>query len=164
MGAVTFMLGGVLIVVVLLLNYLISARNQYATFLRSLLVALLVSGVYATSLVWYLRIHWDTIVLQYWEFVLGYLFCSGVVGMVYMQVLRKDDQMKHNIAVAVKWALRSIGVIAVYNASSSPLGSVLLLAVLAVVYVVYAAVKWTRRDPHAPLKTQEKDPHRKKKE
>ncbi len=127
-------------------NYLISARNQYATFVRSLFVALLLSGMYFTTLVYYLRAHWQQIVLHYWEYVLGYLVCSGVAGMVYMQVLRNDDKMKHSIAVAVKWALRVVGVVVVYNSSASPLGSVLLLSVLLVVYVVYSALKWGSAD------------------
>ena len=150
-GAVAFMLGGVLILFMLAGNYLISARNQYATFIRSLFVALLLSGMYFTTLVYYLRSHWQQIVLHYWEYVLGYLVCSGVAGMVYMQVLRNDDKMKHSIAVAVKWALRLIGVVVVYNSSASPLGSVLLLAVLLVVYVVYSALKWGTTDKSAQM-------------
>ena len=136
------MLGSVLILFALLVNYLVSARNQYATFLRSLIVALLVSGVYATSLVWYLRTHWNTLILQYWEYVLGYMFVTGIIGLVYMQVLRNDDKMRHSIAVAVKWTLRTIGVITVYNASASPLGSVVLLAGLVIPAARIAGRGW----------------------
>lgn len=66
--------------------------------------------------------------------------------MVYMQVLRSDAKKKHSIAVAAKWVLRAVGVIVVYNSSASPLGAVLLLAVLLGVYVVYSLLKWAAGD------------------
>ena len=56
--------------------------------------------------------------------------------------LRGNDDSKHAMTVAVKWFIRSIGIVAIYNASASPMGSLFFLSVLAILYLVYAANKW----------------------
>ena len=135
-------MGGVLILFLLLVNYIAKAQNKVASLVRKVGIALLVSGVYGASLLWYLRHHWHSLALHYWEYVLGYVVVSAVVGLVVVQIVRKDELQKHKLVVAAKWVIRTIGVVMLYNASASPLGSLVLISSTSAVYVAYVMYKW----------------------
>lgn len=141
-GAVAFVVGGVLILFLMLVNYIVKARNKAASLVRKVGVALLVSGVYGASLLWYLRHHWHTLALHYWEYVVGYITVSAVVGLVVVQIVRKDDLNKHKLIVAAKWVIRTLGAIMLYNASASPLGSLVIISIIGALYIVHAMYKW----------------------
>lgn len=135
-------MGGVLILFLLLVNYIVRARNQVASAVRNVSIALLVSGVYGAALLWYLRNNWHTLALHYWEYVLCYIVVSAVVGLVVVQILRKDERQKHQLVVVAKWIIRTVGVVLLYNASASPLGSLVLISTTTGLYIMYVVYKW----------------------
>ena len=139
---IIFMTGGVLILLLVLLRYITGTHSKYSIFLRNLAIALFFSGSYIAGLVWFLRHNWLRIALHHWEYVLCYLALFAVIGIVYVQITRNDDDKKHRLKVGVKWFIRAVGVICVYNASSSPYGSLIFMCTLVFMYFTYALNKW----------------------
>lgn len=136
-----FICGGALAVFLLALKYVARARSGRTQWLRNLLVALLLSGVYLTSALWYLRQHWHDLVLRYWEYVLGYVAVSGILGVVAVQMQRNDAKDRHRLAVIVKWIIRAVGVTLLYNSTASPFGSLTLVGLTVLLYLTYALYK-----------------------
>ena len=127
--------------VLLILKYMIRARKQRTQWFRNLLIALFLSGTYFASAVHFLRSHGHEIVLQYWEYVLGYCAVSGIIGLVAVQILRGNAKDRHRVAVTVKWIIRSIAIAILYNSTPSPFGSLTLLSLTVLLYLTYVMYK-----------------------
>jgi hypothetical protein len=138
-----FVCGAALAVTLLALKYVVPvrARSSSGKFVRNLVIALLLSGVYLSAAVWYLRSHWTQLVLHYWEYVLGYVVVTTIAGMVAVQIVRNDARDRHRLAVAVKWIIRLIAVVVLYNSTASPFGSLTLLSLTVLLYITYAMYK-----------------------
>eukprot|EP01039_Chlorochromonas_danica_P004828 gene4829-5293_t len=105
--------------------------------------ALLLS--YGAAVVWYLQQHLRSLLVQYWEAVLIYLFSTASLGAIATRLLRNNEATKHFVTVLVKWIIRLAGVVAIYNSFPSPLYSLASMAVLAVLYILYEVRKLALR-------------------
>lgn len=77
----------------------------------------------------------------HWEWTAGYMLISSFVGMLFIRRIRGDEDSKHSLMVTVKWVLRSIAIVIIYNSFSSPLHSLLSMTVMFIVYILYSFQK-----------------------
>ena len=143
------MIGGILTIVLLLVNYIAKSNSGSSSssitttkiWIRNMIIALLLSGVYFTTLIWYIRINWHNIILQYWEYVCIYLVITSIIGIVTIQIYRNTPIYRHTIAVNVKWFIRILSTIILYNSTASPYASLTLLALVVLLYITYELFK-----------------------
>ena len=117
-----------------------SKKSGYS--LLELGVGLAALGSYLATILYYLRTHFQESILQYWEIVLGYLATSSLLGLGFVRLVRSNETAKHFMVVVVKWCVRIIAVVLVYNSFASPLASLVALASLTICYIAYALQKW----------------------
>lgn len=122
----------------LLMKLFPDRRNSSGTWIRDVFFGSLITTGYGASVVYYLRHNMRSLMLMYWEWVLGYVALFTLLGFLWVRSVRSSESSKANVRSAVLWAIRSAGIIGIYNASASPMGSLVLLAVALTLYVLYA--------------------------
>jgi hypothetical protein len=100
------------------------------------------SGTYGAGLIWFLKNNLIEILINYWEYLVIYTIVLSLIGLFAIRLSRGHETSKHLLTVSVKWLIRFLGVILVYNASASPLSSLLMLFCLFFLYFFYALNKW----------------------
>lgn len=121
---------------------LFNGKKKETSSMASMLLVALSTTAYGAGLVWFIRNNLKMLLLTHWEFTMAYLGIFGVTGLLLTWLVRTNDRSKHLLVVFVKWLIRFAGVIAIYNSSASPWGSLVLLCFSAVIYVIYAFNKW----------------------
>jgi len=136
-----FTLFGLVIIAMILFQRLTNSKSltTNAMFLTSLMTG------YGASMIYYVRTNAKQLFLEHWEVCLGYIILSCTLGLGATQFARQSDTLKHSIIVLVKWFLRCIGLVFVYNAFASPLISLVSIVLLSIVYVIYEIYKFFAR-------------------
>ena len=93
-------------------------------------------------MLWFLKNHWQILLLSYWEFVIVYIVLFLLLGLLLVRLIRGNEDSKHMYVVIVKWFIRLSGAVLVYQSLSSPLGSMLLITLLSLNYIIYSFHKW----------------------
>ena len=137
---------GTSILLSIIINRLIGSgykKKDYAqTIIKNVSLFLFFTGGYAAGVVWFLKNHWQMLLLSYWEFVIVYIVLFLLLGLLLVRLIRGNEDSKHMYVVIVKWFIRLSGAVLVYQSSSSPLGSMLLIILLSLSYIIYSFHKW----------------------
>ena len=140
---------GTSILLSIIINRLIGSsykKKDYAqTIIKNVSLFLFFTGGYAAGVVWFLKNHWQMLLLSYWEFVIVYIVLFLLLGLLLVRLIRGNEDSKHMYVVQtviVKLFIRLSGAVLVYQASSSPLGSMLLITLLSLSYIIYSFHKW----------------------
>jgi hypothetical protein len=104
------------------------------------MVTMLVS--YGASLIYFLREHFQALVLQYWEAVVAYITAAMILGLGFTRVVRGNEGSKHLLVVGVKWLIRIAATIVMYDAFSSSFMSLMAMGCIMAMYIVYLLTKW----------------------
>lgn len=126
-GSFIFISGGVVIMILYLAMKVLSGQRSALSWMRYTLMGMLFSTGYGAALIWFLRHNLSVVMLEYWEWVVTYLSVFCVLGLWWVWLVRSNEQSKENVQFVVNWVVRMIGIVAVYNGSASPLGSLLLI-------------------------------------
>eukprot|EP01031_Cornospumella_fuschlensis_P028110 gene28110-33942_t len=141
MTSALFILAGVVLLVSYLFHRFVKAKTPSYSLLELGFMGTMICTYFATG-IFFVRTHFQAIILQYWEVVLGYLLSSSLLGLICTSFIRKHEESKHFIIVCVKWGIRFAGAICIYNSFASPLASLVSVGVMFLVYVGYALNKW----------------------
>lgn len=139
---------GTSILISIIINRLLGSSNNYKgkdysqAIIKNIGVFLFFTGSYAAGVVWFLKNNWQMLLLSYWEFVVVYIVLFLLLGLLLVRLVRGNEDSKHMYVVIVKWFIRITGAVLVYQSSSSPLGSILLITLLSLSYIIYSFHKW----------------------
>lgn len=128
-----------LVMLLWLSGFFSSSKNK--TFVQTAGIAAVLSGTYGASLFWFLGTYLKSLIIDHWEFSLGYVALSAILGIVFIGHIRKNATSKHMMRVGVKWMIRLIGLTCIYNSTASPALGLSFLAMLAFFYVLSSAGK-----------------------
>lgn len=131
-GSFIFIIGGIVVISIYLNRWLSNKGSNIGNFLT-----LVLTGTY----IWTLKTNLKMLILNYWEYVLGYIVTMILSGIITIGITRSFESSKHILRISVKWILRLQGVILVYNAFSSPIISIFALSLLCVLYLIGAVMK-----------------------
>lgn len=124
-----------------LLILLFVMHRSGSSLTKSITFLFMALSSYGASLVWFLKTNAREIILSYWEFALFYVVAMFLLSLLVISALRSFDNSTHTLRVSVKWMIRLAGVTMLYNSSSSPLLSLLVLFSTFFLYIVYEIVK-----------------------
>ena len=143
-GMGLFTCAGILFIAAYIFHKIIGKRTDGKVKVSSMSIIgfLALSGSYGASLIYGIRLKMDRFLMTHWEFALGYVVVLSLIGLGVTRGLRAQEYTKHFYTIVVKWCLRFAGCAALYNAYSSPLLSMLCVALLAVLYLVHWLVKF----------------------
>jgi hypothetical protein len=141
-GAISFLVGALVLSFLYVAFNLGRKEKKGSNFMRDSAILLFFGGGYGAGLVYLLRENFNTLLLQYWEVTMAYLVVSSCLGLYVTRLIRGNDVSKHSLTTAVKWFLRLIGTMLIYNAFPSPLVSILAVTVLAILYFFHMVGKW----------------------
>ena len=111
--------------------------------MRDIFFILLLTGSYGASLVWYLKNYLSKVIVNYWEYLLAYVIVFGFIGLFFTRMMRGNENTKHLYTVSVRWLIRLVSIVFLYNSFSSPFISLLIVFILMIFYIIYALHKWT---------------------
>lgn len=80
-------------------------------------------------------------VSHHWKIAAGYLVATSLIGMGTIRYLRINEWRKHALNVSVKWTLRTVSTVILFNSFASPFYSLAAMAVLVLSYGIYSVVK-----------------------
>ena len=133
---------GTSILLSIIINRLIGSgykKEDYAqTIIKNVSLFLFFTGGYAAGVVWFLKNHWQMLLLSYWEFVIVYIVLFLLLGLLLVRLIRGNEDSKHMYVVIVKWFIRLSGAVLVYQSLSTPLGSMLFITLLSLSYIIYS--------------------------
>jgi RsiW-degrading membrane proteinase PrsW (M82 family) len=132
----------------LALKFLARKRGVHMSVPRKLIIAVLLTVAYTTVVLWYLRQHWHNLILDHPRLLLGYVFLTGTLGVVAVQMLRQNHDDQVRLTLAVKWIFRAVGAALLYNSTASPLGSMSVMSLGILLYMTYVLYKPKHLIPH----------------
>lgn len=137
-GMMFFVAAGLLLVVIYM-DKIFGVKNTKA---RTMLFLLTSSTVYATSFLLFLQSMLRRLLVDYWEIVAVYVTAMSLLGLVFTRWMRSKEETKHFFKVSAKWFMRSVAIVAGYNAFPSPLSSLLFILALAALYAAHYCKKF----------------------
>lgn len=146
-GAFLFVVGGFAVMFILICQYLIKRKhtnnnNLNPSLLTTLTLLVTVGGTYATSFIWFLNSRVKNLLILHSEYVAIYTIIMLTCGLIFTRFMRSFQSSKHAFRVCVKWLIRLVALVLLYNATSSPFVSLSILSISFVVYVIYSSLKW----------------------
>jgi hypothetical protein len=127
----------------LLLSFYIASRAGKSKL--STASVLTFTATYFTGFFWLFVDKLKVLMIKYSPFVIGYIIVSGVFGLISTKVIRGSSTFKRFYRVSVKWFLRMVGFINLYNSTASPLAALFLSFVLILIYFIYEYLKCVQK-------------------
>jgi len=97
---------------------------------------------YGGTVLYILQKNLKFIIIKHWEFFLIYIAVFGLIGLWATRMMRQYEESKHFLRVTVRWIIRALALILVYNSSASPLISLTMILVLSICYIIRAFFKF----------------------
>jgi len=88
---------------------------------KSVFLVITVTGGYVTSLMYFIRNSLSYVVLNYWEYLLGYFALMALIGCFMTMSLRSSKPAKMILRYSIDWVLNMVAALLFFHASPSPL-------------------------------------------
>lgn len=97
---------------------------------------------YGAAIIYFIKENLKSILIHYWEFTLLYISFFGLLGIGATRWMRSYDESKHILMVTVRWIVRLIGLILIYNSTASPMISILYITSFVIIYMIRTFFKF----------------------
>lgn len=148
-GMALFVAAGLLLVVIYM-DKIFGLKNAKA---RTTVFLVTSSAVYATSFAYFLQSMLRRLLVDYWELVAMYIAAMSLLSILFTRFMRSKEETKHFFRISAKWFMRSVALVAGYNAFPSPLSAMIFLFSLSAAYAVHWCGKWLGKSSKAPKET-----------
>mmetsp|Transcript_2943 Transcript_2943/g.3102 ORF Transcript_2943/g.3102 Transcript_2943/m.3102 type:complete len:350 (-) Transcript_2943:109-1158(-) len=126
-GSFIFVVGGVIVLAIYLNRRFSPKKTSAGNFLTFL---------FSAAYMYTVKMNLKGLLLNYWEYVLGYIAVMIVLGFIFIGVARSFDSSKSVLRFSVKWILRIQGLILMYNGFASPLLSILMFCIVCIIFFI----------------------------
>ena len=140
-GALSFIIMGFLIISLKVTSKFVTKREPREGDNRKMTLGLLLSGVYVSTGIYFLKTHLRKMLIVYWEMSLIYVIVMSLAGTGFVYFMRSHEETKHVYRVVGKHLTRAVGLFALYFSSASPLASTLAMIGSLISYVRYKTLK-----------------------
>ena len=103
---------------------------------------LLLFTTYGGTVTFLLQKNLKFIIITHWEFTVIYIIVFGLIGLFATRMMRQYEESKHILRVTVRWFIRILALILVYNSSASPFVSLAMILVFFIFYIIRALFKF----------------------
>jgi hypothetical protein len=102
---------------------------------------------YSGLLVWFISSNIRGLVIDYWELSVFYVVAMLLLSLPVIKTVLTREKPRHIFRVGIKWMIRILGLSLLYNASSSPMVSQIIMMLCLIFYFVYSLTKLTKEKP-----------------
>ena len=141
LGMVLFILLGTMMIIIQIYKFSSKRLFKHDSKLSWSVLTFLFSS-YGGAVVWILRKNMKFLIITHWEFTLSYIVIFGLLGLGATRWMRSYDDTKHVLRVTVRWIIRILALILLYNSSASPLISITLILLFFVIYIIRTLFKF----------------------
>jgi len=97
---------------------------------------------YGAATIYFIKENLKLILINYWEFTLVYICFFGLLGIGATRWMRSNDDSKHMLIVTVRWIVRLIGIILIYNSTASPTIAMIYIISFCILYLIRTLFKF----------------------
>ena len=141
LGMVLFILLGTMMIIIQIYKFSSKRLFKHDSKLSWSVLTFLFSS-YGGAVIWILRKNMKFLIITHWEFTLSYIVIFGLLGLGATRWMRSYDDTKHVLRVTVRWIIRILALILLYNSSASPLISITLILLFFVIYIIRTLLKF----------------------